>query len=203
MYILNCTCEREIEDTRFFWSKQTAKDIMIYEADEISRSGEAEFSEDGNSAWCENMNHDNCDWKISEFNISEYITPAQKQKAEQILIDNGIEEDEVQIVLQALGYALLDTELYPDNSEEKEEDEENILEAYVIQLVQGKEKQVIIVYSNNEENALDIADILAQTGVIDINWDITKARICRILRIATENDLDTFRQYSSEDILKD
>ena len=32
--------------------------------------------------------------------------------AEQILIDNGIEEDEAQTVLQALGYALLDAELY-------------------------------------------------------------------------------------------
>lgn len=33
--------------------------------------------------------------------------------AEQILIDNGIDPDEASIVLQALGYALLDVELYP------------------------------------------------------------------------------------------
>lgn len=33
------------------------------------------------------------------------------KKAEQCLIDNGIEEDEVEIVLQALGYILLDMEL--------------------------------------------------------------------------------------------
>lgn len=32
--------------------------------------------------------------------------------AEQCLIDNGIDEDEVETVLQALGYILLDTELY-------------------------------------------------------------------------------------------
>lgn len=37
------------------------------------------------------------------------------RKAEQILIDNGIEDDEAATVLQAIGYALLDTELYPDN----------------------------------------------------------------------------------------
>jgi len=34
-------------------------------------------------------------------------------KAEQILIDNGIEADEASTVLQALGFALLDEDLYP------------------------------------------------------------------------------------------
>lgn len=37
-------------------------------------------------------------------------------KAEQILVDNGIDESEAKVVLQALGYALLDTELYLDDS---------------------------------------------------------------------------------------
>lgn len=35
------------------------------------------------------------------------------KKAERVLIDNGIEEDEASTVLQALGYVLLDAELYP------------------------------------------------------------------------------------------
>ena len=35
------------------------------------------------------------------------------KKAEQVLVDNGIEQDEAATVLQALGYALLDKELYP------------------------------------------------------------------------------------------
>lgn len=39
------------------------------------------------------------------------------KKAEQILADNGIDQDEVDTVLQAIGYALLDKELYPNNSE--------------------------------------------------------------------------------------
>lgn len=43
--------------------------------------------------------------------------PAIK-KAEQILIDNGIETDEADIVLQAIGYALLDMELYPEEKTE-------------------------------------------------------------------------------------
>lgn len=34
--------------------------------------------------------------------------------AEKCLIDNGIDPDEASIVLQAIGYILLDTELYPD-----------------------------------------------------------------------------------------
>lgn len=34
--------------------------------------------------------------------------------AESILIDNGIDPDDAPVVLQAIGYALLDTELYPD-----------------------------------------------------------------------------------------
>ena len=34
-------------------------------------------------------------------------------QAEKIPIDNGIEEDEASTVLQAIGYALLDEELYP------------------------------------------------------------------------------------------
>ena len=36
------------------------------------------------------------------------------QKAEQVLIDNGIDPEEAQTVLQALGYVLMDTELYPE-----------------------------------------------------------------------------------------
>jgi hypothetical protein len=34
------------------------------------------------------------------------------KRAEQVLIDNGIDADEVDIVLQAVGYTLLNTELY-------------------------------------------------------------------------------------------
>lgn len=37
-----------------------------------------------------------------------------RSKAEQCLIDNGIEPDEASVVLQALGYILLDEELYPN-----------------------------------------------------------------------------------------
>lgn len=39
---------------------------------------------------------------------------ANVKRAEQVLIDNGIEASEVETVMQAIGYALLDTELYPE-----------------------------------------------------------------------------------------
>lgn len=41
------------------------------------------------------------------------IAPAQVNAAMQYLIDNGIEADEASVVLQALGYILIDTELFP------------------------------------------------------------------------------------------
>ena len=46
--------------------------------------------------------------------IKSSVDELKLKKAEQILIDNGIEADEAQDVLQAIGYALLDTELYPE-----------------------------------------------------------------------------------------
>lgn len=45
---------------------------------------------------------------------SKNISLEKIKAAEQILIDNGIEEEEAGTVLQAIGYALLDTELYPE-----------------------------------------------------------------------------------------
>lgn len=44
----------------------------------------------------------------------EAIFDERISKAEQCLIDNGIEPDEAPIVLQALGYILLDEEFYPE-----------------------------------------------------------------------------------------
>lgn len=43
------------------------------------------------------------------------ITEEKIRKAERCLIDNGIDEDEADTVLQALGYILLDTELYGED----------------------------------------------------------------------------------------
>ena len=42
------------------------------------------------------------------------------EKALQCLIDNGIEPDEAETVLQALGYILMNEELFPDKEENYE-----------------------------------------------------------------------------------
>lgn len=46
------------------------------------------------------------------------ITKEQIKAAEQVLIDNGIDADEAETVLQAIGYTLLDEELYPEEEPE-------------------------------------------------------------------------------------
>lgn len=48
------------------------------------------------------------------------ITKDKIKAAEQVLIDNGIEADEADIVLQALCYALLDWDPYLDVEDEDE-----------------------------------------------------------------------------------
>lgn len=45
--------------------------------------------------------------------VSAEITGEMRDTAEQCLADNGIDPDEAWAVLQALGYILLDIELYP------------------------------------------------------------------------------------------
>lgn len=45
------------------------------------------------------------------------------ERAQQVLVDNGIDENEADCVLQALGYVLLDTELYPNDEEDDEEEQ--------------------------------------------------------------------------------
>ena len=54
-----------------------------------------------------------CGWNNAVSDIRNYIA-TNRSKAEQCLIDNGIEPDEAPVVLQALGYILLDEELYPN-----------------------------------------------------------------------------------------
>lgn len=53
-----------------------------------------------------------CEWNIEEIEVP---LPDKKQikKTEKVLIDNGIEQDEASTILQAIGYTLLDMELYP------------------------------------------------------------------------------------------
>jgi len=47
--------------------------------------------------------------------VTKTITKNDIKNAEKVLADNGIEIDEVSTVLQAIGYVLLDTELYTED----------------------------------------------------------------------------------------
>lgn len=51
---------------------------------------------------------------MENITINTIITEGKRNTAEKVLIDNGIEKEEAEIVLQALGYVLLDEELYPE-----------------------------------------------------------------------------------------
>ena len=44
--------------------------------------------------------------------VNKTIKQEDIEKALQVLYDNGIEEDECEVVLQAIGYTLLDVELF-------------------------------------------------------------------------------------------
>jgi hypothetical protein len=55
-----------------------------------------------------------CEWNIEEIDVIPIDTKKWKA-AENVLIDNGIDLDEADVVLQAIGYTLLDMELYPED----------------------------------------------------------------------------------------
>lgn len=46
--------------------------------------------------------------------VHKHIRKEDIEKAEHCLVDNGVDPDEVCTVLQAIGYILLDEELYPE-----------------------------------------------------------------------------------------
>lgn len=70
------------------------------------------------SAWAED-NTFGCEWNIEEVDITlPFMNKNKVEVAEKVLVDNGIEEDEASTVLQAIGYTLMDTELYPEDDED-------------------------------------------------------------------------------------
>ena len=53
-------------------------------------------------------------YKMITIDSSKVISDDNITKSLQVLIDNGIDEDEAETVLQAIGYTLIDTELFED-----------------------------------------------------------------------------------------
>lgn len=50
--------------------------------------------------------------EYSDVIVNKTVTRNEINAAMRVLVDNGIEEDEAETVMQALGYALLDAELF-------------------------------------------------------------------------------------------
>jgi len=55
-----------------------------------------------------------CDVEIEVHRTDVWIPQNRIEDAKQVLADNGIEHDETETVLQAIGYTLLDAELFPE-----------------------------------------------------------------------------------------
>jgi hypothetical protein len=54
------------------------------------------------------------------------VTDEKIKSAEQVLIDNGMDKYDAEAVLQAIGYALLDTELYGNEQADKIQNDEAV-----------------------------------------------------------------------------
>lgn len=57
-------------------------------------------------------------YRKSTIDFHSNISKEEIINAEKVLIDNGISKDEAPVVLQAIGYALLDLELYDQENDE-------------------------------------------------------------------------------------
>lgn len=97
--------------------KASAAKEMRIDIEENDYSCGMKEDQDGGEIILENYFQDRVDtttWLLLEIDIK--IPKETIQKAESVLVDNGIGKDEAPTVLQALGYVLLDAELYPDSN---------------------------------------------------------------------------------------
>ena len=106
--------------------------------------------------------------------IAAFISNDNIKKAEQVLIDNGIEPDEAGVVLQATGYALLNEELYPDTGS-PETPKDKAASEYTVQLRYG--------YCNSSKAygtycTFEAADVEEKTDSDDIRKSLAEALDC-------------------------
>lgn len=136
-YVLLELCERDMTIMDNFDSVEEARDAMIQRISELLSVPKEDLYKsylegehfDANTCILENQAYteycgQNFDWKIwgrnELFGGYAFKYPygdARVKSAERCLIDNGIEESEAKVVLQALGYILMDTDFYPEHGE--------------------------------------------------------------------------------------
>lgn len=75
-----------------------------------------ELYNDYAEAYCvdEDYEETGMSWNIETAEVKGTFPTENIKKAEKVLADNGIDKDETDSVLQAIGYTLIDTELYPN-----------------------------------------------------------------------------------------
>lgn len=112
------------------------------------------------------------------------ITEEHKRRAMQVLIDNGVEEDEAEVVLRAIGHTLLDEELFPDGEgdfgEECEETAEGDLVHVILRDGDAEDAIEALEAAGIDAEYLDDTRILVESGseygdVLDaagIHWDV-------------------------------
>jgi len=115
-----------------------------------------------------------------EIKIDKEIGREDIAAAEQVLKDNGIEADEAATVLRALGYVLLDTELYPKETEGEKR--------YVAVVVMGSEAvEGLISYLERGEPVPSLEDLETITGG-KVGTDIV------VRSFDTENEMLAYRE---------
>ena len=110
------TCDGKARVLKSCVTYAEAKDFVRHDMEAyLTTNSNLDIITDWNrmSAWTEDGTI-GCEWNIEEIDVIPIDT--KKLKAtENVLIDNGIDADEADVVLQAIGYTLLDTELYPED----------------------------------------------------------------------------------------
>lgn len=108
-----------------FATKKTALENLKIKADELRRKlaedwgidkSAIDVDVDGDHAY---ISDDNVTYEFAVVSTNvklknHKISKRSINAAEEILVDNGVEADEAEVVLQAIGFALLDVDLYPE-----------------------------------------------------------------------------------------
>ena len=102
----NPVCYEHTSSDYPFYSPYLYENLYAFEVEGLSVEDTTKYIKEENG----NSNDDEV-----VYNNEVVITKDIIEKAEQVLIDNGIEKDEAWVVLQALGYVLFDGELYPES----------------------------------------------------------------------------------------
>ena len=110
------SCDGKARVLKICRSKEEAEQYIHDDMTDYYLSHRCVINSDKMCAWTDFSETNGCIWNLEKIHINSNCITSEDEikKSEQVLIDNGIEKDEAQVVLQALGYTLLNIELYPE-----------------------------------------------------------------------------------------